>query len=188
MHRIGVLALQGDFREHSAMLQAAGAQPMEVRHAADLLGLNGIIIPGGESTAIGRLARKYELLEPLRDEITNGLPAFGTCAGLIFMAERLTEGDQDLLRVLDVTVQRNAFGRQNDSFETMLDIEGFEAPFPAVFIRAPWVEKVGADIEVLAEVDDHPVLVRKDRVLASSFHPELTLDTRLHDAFLEMVP
>lgn len=186
MPRIGVLALQGDFREHSRMLEALGAQPQMVRRAADLDEVDGLIIPGGESTTIGRLARRYGLLEPLRAQIVAGLPTFGTCAGLIFLAERLTEGDQVLLQILDVTVQRNAFGRQNESFETLLSVAGLDDPFPAVFIRAPWVEKVGADVEILASVDDHPVLVRKDRVLASSFHPELTADGRLHRLFLEM--
>ena len=153
-----------------------------VRRASELDDADALIIPGGESTTIGRLARRYGLLEPLRAKIIAGLPTFGTCAGLIFLAERVTEGDQDLLEILDVTVQR----RQNESFQTLLPVEGLAEPFPAVFIRAPWVEKVGADIEVLAAVDDHPVLIRKNGVLASSFHPELTTDSRLHRLFLDM--
>ncbi len=159
-----------------------------MRSTDELGELDGLIIPGGESTAIARLARRHGLLEPLADAIASGLPTFGTCAGLIFLAGAVTEGDQDLLGVLDITVRRNAFGRQNESFEASLPVEGFEDPFPAVFIRAPFVEKVGADVEVLASVDDHPVLVRQNGILGAAFHPELTEDLRLHRVFLDTVP
>lgn len=184
MARVGVLALQGDFREHIRTLESLAAETLPVRKPEELDSVDGLVIPGGESTTIGRLATRYQLMDPLRSRIEGGMPTFGTCAGLIFLAARITDGDQPLLQVLDVTVQRNAFGRQNESFETSLEVIGLSEPFPAVFIRAPWVEKVGADVEVLAEVDEHPVLVRQDHILAASFHPELTGDLRLHEVFV----
>jgi len=183
---IGVVALQGDVREHAFVIRSLGWSPREVRQPADLRGLDGLVFPGGESTTIARLADRFGLVEPLREAIGGGLPTFGTCAGMIFLASGVTTGSQLLLGVLDVTVQRNAFGRQNDSFEVQLDVKGFDAPFHAVFIRAPWVEHVGKGVEVLAEIDGHPVLVRDGNVVAAAFHPELTEDPRIHKMALSM--
>jgi 5'-phosphate synthase pdxT subunit len=186
--RVGVLALQGDFREHARAVTALGADAVLVRTPADLKGIDAIVIPGGESTTIGKLADWHGLVEPLRDAIGGGLPTLGTCAGMIFLAGATATGfDQVQLGVLDVVVRRNAFGRQVDSFEADIAVEGLDGPIRAVFIRAPWIEKVGDGVEVLAAVDDHPVLVRQDKILATSFHPELTGDGRLHTLLLEMV-
>ena len=191
--RIGVLALQGDFREHIAMVHTLGVDAFEVRTVAELDEADGLVIPGGESTAIGRLARIYGLIDPLRERIESGLPVLGTCAGMIFLGSATTGPVQPQLGVLDVVVERNAFGRQVDSFEADLDVEGFDQPMHAVFIRAPWIEKVGADVSVLAAVEDpetgdsRPVVVRQSNILATSFHPELTDDTRVHEVLLKMV-
>jgi 5'-phosphate synthase pdxT subunit len=146
-----------------------------------------LIIPGGESTTIGKMAVRFGLLEPLRQSVNAGLAVYGTCAGMILLASAVTEGDQPLIGALDVVVKRNAFGRQNDSFEADLDIDGLDAPFHAVFIRAPWIEKVGSEVDVLSEVDDHPVMVRQGSILATSFHPELTGDDRIHRMLLEAI-
>jgi 5'-phosphate synthase pdxT subunit len=187
---IGVLALQGDFREHIAMLSSIGTDAIEVRTPEDLDRCGALVIPGGESTTIGKLATRYGLVEPIRERCAGGMPAFGTCAGMIFLASSTTEGFQPQLGVLDAVVERNAFGRQVDSFEADLAVTGLDDPMHAVFIRAPWIDKVGADVEVLASVTDpegvvHPVLVRQGRILASSFHPELTGDTRLHQMLVD---
>lgn len=198
MTRIGVLALQGDVREHIAILEASGAQAVPVRRPRELEGLAGIVVPGGESTTIDKLLRAFGLFEPLRAAIADGLPAFGSCAGMILLAERITGGivDQQTLGGLDVTVRRNAFGRQVDSFETDLVVEGVPHsavdPVHAVFIRAPWVEEVGPRVQVLARVEGGPaagriVAVRERDVLATSFHPELTGDQRLHRLFVSIV-
>jgi 5'-phosphate synthase pdxT subunit len=183
---VGVLALQGDFREHAGVLRAIGADVREVRLPEDLAGLDAIVMPGGESTTIGKLAVRFGLLDPLRGLVQSGLPAYGTCAGLIFASMAITSGEQPLLGVLDVVVERNAFGRQNDSFEADLDIVGLEKPFHGVFIRAPWVAKVGTAVEVLATVDGHPVMVRQGNILGTSFHPELTADHRIHRMLLDL--
>ena len=174
---IGVLAVQGNFREHAAMLRRLGAETVEVRKPAQLAGLDGLVIPGGESTTFMRLMRLYGLDEAIRR--FEG-PVFGTCAGMIVL-------DRDHLGLVDVAVRRNAFGRQVASFETDLDVAGEDDPVRAVFIRAPWVEEVGPDVEVLAEVEGHPVLAREGRFLVAAFHPELTDDTRLHERFIELV-
>ncbi len=190
---IGVLALQGDFREHLAMLEELGADAVEVRTPQELLGVDALVIPGGESTTIGRLATIYGLIEPLRDRIRGGMPVLGTCAGMIFLGSGTTGRPQPQLEVLDVIVERNAFGRQVESFEADLAVEGWDEPIHAVFIRAPWIHKVGADVDVLAAVADRetaemrPVLVRQGNVVASSFHPELIGDDRLHAMLLEML-
>jgi pyridoxal 5'-phosphate synthase pdxT subunit len=185
--RVGVLALQGDVREHAAILDLLGAEVVEVRLPEHLEGLDALVIPGGESTTIGKLAERYGLVEPLRTAIGEGLPTFGTCAGMIFLSGSTTGGrPQVQLGVLDVVVQRNAFGRQAESFEAELAIEGIEKPVHAVFIRAPWIEKVGKEVDVLAEVDGHPVMVREGNVIATSFHPELTEDTRVHALLMKM--
>jgi 5'-phosphate synthase pdxT subunit len=181
---VGVLALQGGVREHARAVEATGASWAAVRRPDDLAGIDALIIPGGESTTIGRLASLYQLVDPLREAIAAGLPTFGTCAGMIFLAEGTTGEDQTQLGVLDIIVERNAFGRQNESFEADLEIEGLNRPFPAVFIRAPWVAKVGGGVTVLATVDDHPVMVRQGNIIATSFHPELTGDVRIHTMVL----
>lgn len=200
--RVGVLALQGDFREHIAMLgllddAVEALEAVEVRVPEDLDGLDGLIIPGGESTTIGRLARIYGLLEPLRDAINDGLPVLGTCAGLIFLASSTTGREQPQLGVLDAVVERNAFGRQVDSFEAELAVSGWDHPIHAVFIRAPWIAKVGSEVTVLASVadtgddtftpGDHPVFVQQGHILATSFHPELTTDTRVHEMLVDIM-
>lgn len=185
--KVGVLALQGDFREHRSALARLAAETIEVRSPAELDGLDGLVIPGGESTTIGKLAVRFGLIGPLQDRISDGLPVLGTCAGLIFCSIGVTEGTQPLLGVLDVVVRRNAFGRQNESFEAPIDVAGLDGPFPGVFIRAPWVAKVGDDVDVLAAVDDHPVMVRQGPVIATCFHPELTDDLRIHRTFLDLI-
>lgn len=187
MTRVGVLALQGDFREHVRALGRLGVEPVEVRLPPDLEGLDAIVVPGGESTTIGKLAVRFDLLEPLREAILAGLPAYGSCAGMIFCAAGVTEGCQPLLGVLDVVVRRNAFGRQNESFESDLDVDGLDGPFHGVFIRAPWVAEVGDGVEVLARIGDHPVMVREGNVVATSFHPELTDDDRIHRMLLDLI-
>ena len=175
--RIGVLALQGAFREHARVLRGLGADVVEVRLPDELAGLDGLVIPGGESTTMTRLARRYGLDDAIRH--FEGA-VFGTCAGMILV-------DRERLGLIDLVVRRNAFGRQVASFEADLELAGDDRPFRAVFIRAPWVEEAGPQVEVLAEVDGHPVLAREGRVLVASFHPELTDDTRIHERFLEMV-
>jgi pyridoxal 5'-phosphate synthase pdxT subunit len=192
--RIGVLAIQGDFREHAAVLRRLGAEPVEVRKAEELDGLDGLVIPGGESTTMDKLVRAFDLYQPLRDLIAKGLPVYGSCAGMIMLADRITDArpDQQTLGGLDITVRRNAFGRQVDSFEQDLDFRGLEGTVHAVFIRAPWVEQVGDDVEVLARVSGGPaagriVAVRQGNLLATSFHPEVGADRRIHAEFVEIV-
>jgi 5'-phosphate synthase pdxT subunit len=175
--RIGVLAVQGNFREHAAVLRRLGAEPIEVRLPEQVDGLDGLILPGGESTAIARLMRLYGLDEALRQFAG---PIFGTCAGMIVL-------DRDHLGLGDFRVERNAFGRQVHSFEADLDIGHGDEPLRAVFIRAPWIEDAGPGVEVLAEVGGHPVLARDGRLLVAAFHPELTDDTRVHELFLNLV-
>ncbi len=184
--RVGVLALQGDFREHAALVRGLGAEAVLVRRAEELTGIGSLIVPGGESTTIGKLADRFDLVKPLRDVIAGGLPTLGTCAGLIFLAAGTTGPSQIQLGVLDVVVERNAFGRQVDSFETDLSVSGLAAPLHAVFIRAPIVDKVGAEVEVLASVGDDPVMVRQGNIIATSFHPELTGETRVHELMLKL--
>jgi len=187
MPRVGVLALQGDIREHQNALRGAGADVVAVKTAEMLETVDGLVIPGGESTTIGKLADRFGLIDPIRQRLSEGMAAFGTCAGMILLSTAVTEGDQPLLGALDVVVRRNAFGRQNDSFEEALDIVGLDDPFHAVFIRAPWVDKAGTGVEILARVNDHPVMVRQGRILAGAFHPELTDDDRIHRMFLDLV-
>ncbi|HWD03038.1 MAG TPA: pyridoxal 5'-phosphate synthase glutaminase subunit PdxT [Amycolatopsis sp.] len=199
---IGVLALQGAVREHVAMLERAGARAVPVRREAELSEVDGLVLPGGESTTMSRLLESFELLEPVRARIADGLPAFGSCAGMILLARQVLDGrpDQQQLGGLDVVVRRNAFGRQVDSFEADLDFTGIGS-LHAVFIRAPWVEKAGAGVEVLAavppalvpgdqvdgEADARIVAVRQGAVLATAFHPEITGDERVHRLFVELV-
>ena len=192
---VGVLALQGDVREHVRMLERCGVHAIRVRRERELGVVDGIVIPGGESSTIDKLLRAFELFEPLQKAIRDGLPAFGSCAGMILLADRVLDGieGQQTLGGLDVTVRRNAFGRQVDSFEAELAVEGVEgAPFHAVFIRAPWVESVGPQAQVLGTVSAGPaagriVAVRQGRVIATSFHPEITDDDRVHRVFVEIV-
>jgi 5'-phosphate synthase pdxT subunit len=192
---IGVLALQGDVREHLAALESSGARGVTVRRPAELAQIDGLIIPGGESTTMSNLLAVFDLLEPLRARLADGLPAYGSCAGMILLASEIldTRPDARHLDSLDITVRRNAFGRQVDSFETDLDVIGIDGgPVRAVFIRAPWVERVGEHVEVLATVPHGPaagrvVAVRQNSVLATSFHPEVTGDDRVHALFVDMV-
>jgi len=197
--RVGVLALQGDVREHDRALRAAGAQPVLVRRVADLDGLDGLILPGGESTTISRLLELFDLLEPLRSAVAAGLPVYGSCAGMILLASTVLDGrpDQQGIGGLDIVVRRNAFGRQVDSFETDLDFAGV-GEVHAVFIRAPWVESAGDAVQVLARVPagqqadgacaaGRVVAVRQGALLATSFHPELTGDGRVHALFVDIV-
>jgi 5'-phosphate synthase pdxT subunit len=184
---IGVLAFQGDVREHLAILEEIGVSGRPVRTLAELDQVDGLILPGGESTVIGKLARRYGLLEPLRERARDGLPVFGTCAGLIFMAREVDGPPQHLLGVLDVRVRRNAFGRQVASFEAELDVKGIDGgPVAAVFIRAPWVTEMAPEVEVLAEVDGAVVAVRQGNLLGTAFHPELAGEARLHRRFAEL--
>jgi len=191
---IGVFALQGDVREHLTMLERSGATAVKVRRPAELDALDGIVVPGGESTTMDKLARAFGLFDPLRAALRDGLPAFGTCAGMIMLADRIEGGtaDQETLGGLDVVVRRNAFGRQVDSFEADLDVEGLDEGFHAMFIRAPWVEKVGRDVSVVATVSSGAamgriVAVRQANLLATSFHPEITGDHRFHQLFVDQV-
>lgn len=184
---VGVLALQGAFREHLAAMSRLDVASREVRQLKDLDGIDAMIIPGGESTTMGKLLREWNMLDPLRQRIEQGMPVYGSCAGLILLCRSIEGSDQPRLGVLDATVRRNAFGRQVDSFETELDMPEVGAePVPAVFIRAPVIIRVGEGVKVLAQVKDQAVAVRQDNVLATSFHPELTSDTRLHRYFLAM--
>jgi 5'-phosphate synthase pdxT subunit len=187
VRKIGVLALQGASQRHAEALTAAGACPVEVRTPDDLGGIEGIVLPGGESTTMSKLLELSGLFDPLAERLLDGMPAFGTCAGLILLSSRILDGrpDQRSFGVLDVDVRRNAFGRQVDSFETELAVDGLAGEFPAVFIRAPAIERVGDDVDVLARVDGHAVLCRQGHVLAAAFHPELSDDLRLHRLFLE---
>ncbi|HEX5567822.1 MAG TPA: pyridoxal 5'-phosphate synthase glutaminase subunit PdxT [Streptomyces sp.] len=195
---VGVLALQGDVREHLAALDAAGATARPVRRPAELDEVDGLVIPGGESTTISRLAAAFGLLEPLRERVRSGMPAYGTCAGMIMLADRILNPasgpggssgpGQETVGGIDMTVRRNAFGRQNESFEAAVDVMGVEGgPVEGVFIRAPWVESTGAGVEKLAVLGGHAVAVRQGTVLATSFHPELTGDHRVHRLFTDMV-
>ena len=179
MIKVGVLALQGDFEAHARLLERAGATPLQVRTPDELASVDALVIPGGESTTIGKLATTFGLVEPLRERASAGMPLLGTCAGMIVCAKRITDGDQPLLGIVDVTVRRNAYGRQVDSFETELEVAGV-GEMHAVFIRAPWVEEVGSGVEVLATHRGHPVVLRDRNVTVASFHPELAGDDRLH--------
>ena len=185
--KIGVLALQGDFIEHEHMLRQLGVEVVEVRLAKDLEGLDGLIMPGGESTTFAKLAVRFGLVEPLRKFIQQGKPTWGTCAGLIFLAKDIGR-NQPTLGMMDVKVKRNAFGRQIDSFTTDLQVDVIGgAPFPGVFIRAPIIESTGPEVQTLCKLDDGTVVAaRQDNMLATSFHPELTDDLRVHQYFLQM--
>ena len=189
---VGVLALQGDTREHLAALTEAGAQASTVRRRSELDAVDALVIPGGESTAISLLLREFDLLEPLRQRLAGGMPAYGSCAGMILLATEILDAgapgrEAQPLGAIDMTVRRNAFGRQVDSFEGDIEFLGLDEPVRAVFIRAPWVERVGPGVEVLARADGHIVAVRQGPVLATAFHPEVTGDRRVHKLFVDMV-
>jgi 5'-phosphate synthase pdxT subunit len=184
--KAGVLALQGDFREHARIFAALGATPVEVRTAEQLADVDCLAIPGGESTTIGKLARAYDLVEPVRARAQEGMPILGTCAGMIALAERVI-GGEPLFSLMDITVRRNAYGRQVDSFETDLVVTGIEHGVRGVFIRAPWIEEVGSGVEVLSTFEDHPVVLEQGDLVVASFHPELVGETGLHDYLLRKV-
>ncbi|CAB4750095.1 unannotated protein [freshwater metagenome] len=195
---VGVLALQGDVREHVAALERLGVATTRVRRPEELAAVDALVLPGGESTTIARLARTFELLEPLRERIHAGLPVLGTCAGMILLADRVLDGapGQETFGGIDMTVRRNAFGRQVDSFEGPVRVEGLAEPVHGVFIRAPWVEEVGAQVQVLARVDRDStggaaagriVAVRQGNLVATSFHPEVGEDSRVHGLFVDLV-
>ena len=186
--RVGVLAIQGDFEKHIETLKRLGVDAVPVRTADEVRQLDGLIIPGGESTTVGKLMRRYGIDDAIRERVREGMAVYGTCTGLILMANDIEGNDQVRLDLLDITVRRNAFGRQIDSFETDMTVpELGPAPLRAVFIRAPFITEVRNGVQVLASIDGWPVLVKKDKLLASAFHPELTEDTRLHQYFLDSI-
>ena len=185
--RIGVLALQGDVREHVEILKKLGVEPVEVRDVADLEGLHGLIVPGGESTAIGKMMAESGLLDGVRSFFYKGGPVWGTCAGMVLAASATTGPRQPLLGLMNALVERNGFGRQVHSFEKELEIEGFEKPFVGVFIRAPFFEDVGPGVEVLGEINGRIVAAKGENILVTAFHPELTEDLRFHEYFLREV-
>ncbi len=186
--RVGVLALQGAFIEHERVLKKLGCETIQVKKREHLDDIDGLIIPGGESTTIGKLMNEFRLTDRIREVAENGMPVFGTCAGLILMAKEIIGSDQPRLGLMNIVAHRNAFGRQVDSFETDLMITGLEdEPFRAVFIRAPYIKEVKSWVEVLARVDDKIVLAREKNFMAAAFHPELTNDPRVHSLFLEQV-
>ena len=187
--KVGVLGLQGDYRDHARALDSAGVTPVVVKTGDALASVDALVMPGGESTTIGKLLDRFELLEPLRQRAEGGMPVYGTCAGAILMSREIA-GPQDApfrIPVLDVVTRRNAYGRQVDSFETDLNVDGLDEPFRAVFIRAPMFESVGEEVQVLASVEDRPVLVRQGPFLASTFHPEMTGDNRVHELFVSII-
>jgi 5'-phosphate synthase pdxT subunit len=188
--KVGVLSLQGDVREHVSALIACGIDPIEVRRPSELAHVDALVLPGGESTTIAQLSEIFEIYEPIKQRIADGMPVYGSCAGMILLANTILDAKQGQKTFggLDITVRRNAFGRQVDSFETDISFDDGSADLiRAVFIRAPWVEEVGAGVQVLASVDSHPVAVRSKTLLATSFHPELTADHRIHRYFIEEV-
>jgi 5'-phosphate synthase pdxT subunit len=187
--RVGVLALQGAFREHILLLEALGVEADAIRLRDRLADVDGLVVPGGESTAIGKLMDTYGFYDAIRERHAEGMAVWGTCAGAVLLAKEVVGGvaDQRTLELMDVTVRRNAFGRQVDSFEADLDVEGLDGPFRGVFIRAPWIETIGEGVDVIAEYDGHAVAARQGSLMATAFHPELTGDTRMHRLFLDEV-
>lgn len=185
--KIGILALQGAFLEHQKILNDLNVENILVKTAEDLENIDGIILPGGESTAIGKLLRDFNILEPLKNKIKNGFPVFGTCSGMILLAKKITDSDISHLGTMNIEVKRNAYGRQLGSFETFETFKGIDKKIKMVFIRAPYVNNFGKNVEVLATVNDHIVAVKEKNMLAISFHPELTEDTSIHKYFLNIV-
>jgi 5'-phosphate synthase pdxT subunit len=187
---VGVLALQGDFREHLAALAECGVNAVAVKTADEIRSIDALVIPGGESTTISKLAKAFDLFDLIKDRIAQGLPTYGSCAGMIMVSKSIKDpaSGQETFGGINIEIERNAFGRQVDSFEEDLDFKGITGPrFRAVFIRAPWVAKLGDGVEVLSEIDGHAVAVRQGKVLATSFHPELTSDNRIHRYFIEEI-
>ena len=187
MKTIGVLALQGAFREHRLMMEKCGAKTVEIKKPEHLNKCTGLIIPGGESTTIWKLLEEWDIATAIRKRAVEGMPIFGTCAGMILLAKKIIGSEQSSLRLMDIEVARNAYGRQINSFEVDLSIKGLGEPFRAVFIRAPYVTDAGENVEVLCKHEDKVVMVKQDNLLACSFHPELTDDLRVHEFFLQMV-
>ena len=185
MTKTGILALQGDFREHVRLVSSIGAAAVEVRTPAQLADVDRLVIPGGESTTIAKLALAGDLVRPIRDRARDGMPILGTCAGMIVMAERVIDGEP-LLSLMDVTVRRNAYGRQVESFEADVDVDGIDHHVHGVFIRAPWIEDVGPEVRVLSSYEGRPVVLQQGNLLAASFHPELVGETTLHEYFLSL--
>jgi pyridoxal 5'-phosphate synthase pdxT subunit len=186
--RVGVLALQGDVPEHVRMTEQVGAEPVTVRRPADLESVDALIIPGGESTTVGKLLDRYNLMEPIRERARGGMPILGTCTGLILLAREIEGSDQPRLGLLDVTVRRNAYGRQLDSFETDVASPALgPPPLRAVFIRAPRITRTGLDVEVLAESEEHPILVRQGNLIGAAFHPEMAGDDRVHRLLIRQI-
>lgn len=187
---VGVLALQGDVREHISALSDCGVGALEVRTLSELESVEALVIPGGESTTISKLARAFDLFDGIQQRIKAGMPVYGSCAGLILLADRVLDAivGQESFGGINVTARRNAFGRQVDSFESDIEFKGITGPkFRAIFIRAPWIEECGEGVEILAQIDNHPVAVRSGNLLATSFHPELTRDNRIHRYFVETI-
>lgn len=185
---IGVLALQGAFREHRRMLERCGVETVEIRKPEELDQVQGLVIPGGESTTIGKLMVEWGLMEKIKARAAQGMAIYGTCAGMIMLAKEIIGSDQPRLGLMDITVQRNAFGRQRESFEAEMDVPEFgDSPLRAVFIRAPYIEKAGPGVQALAKVNDKIVIARQGKFLATAFHPELTNDERVHRYFINMV-
>ena len=182
--KIGILALQGAIQEHKVMLEKCNVIPVEIRSSKDMEDIQGLIIPGGESTTIGKLMKKYEIDKEIKKL---KLPIYGTCAGIVLLSKEIIDMKQKSLGLMDISIKRNAYGRQIDSFEADLDIKGLKKPFKGVFIRAPVIESFHNGVEILSEFNNKPVLVRQDNILASTFHPELTDDTRIHEYFVGMV-
>jgi 5'-phosphate synthase pdxT subunit len=185
MTKTGILALQGDFREHGRLVTSIGAAAIEVRTPAQLADVDRLVIPGGESTTIAKLAVAGDLVRPIQDRARDGMPILGTCAGMIVMAERVIDGEP-LLSLMDVTVRRNAYGRQVESFEADVDVDGIDHPVHGVFIRAPWIEDVGPEVRVLSSYEGRPVVLQQGNLVAASFHPELVGETTLHEYFLSL--
>jgi len=186
--RIGVLALQGDVVEHVSALEDLGVEPVAIKTEEDLAGVDGLIIPGGESTTVMKLLDRFHLAEPVISRTREGMPLWGTCMGMIVVARDVAGMQQPTLRLMDISVRRNAFGRQNESAEVPLEIpELGRKSFPAIYIRAPWVERAGPGVQTLAQRDGHPVMVRQENILATAFHPELSGDRRVHEYFMRMV-
>lgn len=184
---IGVLAMQGAFKEHIKMLNSLGIRAIEVRYESELNEVDGLIIPGGESTVIGKLIKEMNLVEPLTSRIKSGLPVWGTCAGMIVLAKVIEDSDITHIPVMDIEVRRNAYGKQLGSFQAKLSIKGLNQDFPAVFIRAPYIKSVGPNVEVLSTINEQIVAARQGNMLVTSFHPELTNDTRMHELFIQMI-
>lgn len=185
--KVGVLALQGAFIEHANTLKKLGVEPILIKNTQDLKDIKGLILPGGESTAIGKLLVDLDLISPIRNLIENGLPIFGTCAGMILLAKNLSNDSRKHLATMDITVKRNAYGRQNDSFYTENNFKGIDSTVEMVFIRAPYIESIGPNVDILAKVDSNIVAAREKNMLVTSFHPELTSDLKVHKYFLDII-